>query len=240
MPPLPIAHTLITSLPWLSPQARAVIHALAAERGAIVTADEMAARVGLQNRFQLARLLQREGTPAFGQLADWICLLQWLWEAEEKRVTLLQLSRATATDAATCYRRCKRILGVPWSVARARGVHAALIQFLERCRCPVTRKPAALARSALVMSGATTVTRRTWRLVRRLEDRRYETVVSPPGQPPKIALSGEEARPLGFGHAEAAADAAAEQELGHLRRLRRTATSGLCITWASRLSRSPG
>ena len=38
------------------------------------------------------------------------------------------------------------------------------------------------------------VTRRTWRLLRRLEDRRYQTVVSPPGQPPKIALSGEEAR----------------------------------------------
>ena len=162
MPALPIAQTLITSLPWLSPPARAVIHALAAGRGAIVTADDMAARVGLQSRFQLARLFQREGTPAFRQLADWICVLQWLWEAEEKRVTLLQLSRGTATDAATCYRRCKRILGVPWSVARARGVHAALIQFLERCRCPVTRKPAALARSAFVVSGATTVTRRTW------------------------------------------------------------------------------
>src|SRR3954471_6449201 len=32
-------------------------------------------------------------------------------------------------------------------------------------------------------------TRRSWRLLRRLEDRRYQTVVSPPGQPPKIALS---------------------------------------------------
>jgi hypothetical protein len=38
------------------------------------------------------------------------------------------------------------------------------------------------------------VTHRTWRLLRRLEDRRYQTIVSPPGQPPKIALSGEEAR----------------------------------------------
>jgi hypothetical protein len=34
----------------------------------------------------------------------------------------------------------------------------------------------------------------SWRLSRRWGDRRYETVVSAPGQPAKITLSGEEAR----------------------------------------------
>lgn len=38
------------------------------------------------------------------------------------------------------------------------------------------------------------ITRRTWRLVRRLDDHRYQTVVTAPGQPPRIALTGEEAR----------------------------------------------
>jgi hypothetical protein len=41
---------------------------------------------------------------------------------------------------------------------------------------------------------AAPVTRRSWRLVRRSDDRRYQTVVSAPGQPPKITLGGEEAR----------------------------------------------
>ena len=136
----------------------------------------MAARVGLQNRFQLARLLQREGTPAFGQLADWICLLQWLWEAEEKRVTLLQLSRSSTTNAATCYRRCKRLLGVPWSVARQRGMHSALVRFLESCRCPVRRKSVTLGHSALAVRSSTKVTRRAWPAVVGV---RRRTAVSP-------------------------------------------------------------
>ncbi len=49
-----------------------------------------------------------------------------------------------------------------------------------------------LARETLDVSGP--ITRHTWRLVRRLDDRRYQTVVTAPGQPPRIALTGEEAR----------------------------------------------
>ena len=49
-----------------------------------------------------------------------------------------------------------------------------------------------LMREAVDVAGP--VTRRSWRLLRRLEDRRYQTVVRPPGQPPRIALSGDEAR----------------------------------------------
>ena len=36
--------------------------------------------------------------------------------------------------------------------------------------------------------------RQTWRLTRRWGDRRYQTVVSPPGQPPRVTVTGEEAR----------------------------------------------
>jgi len=49
-----------------------------------------------------------------------------------------------------------------------------------------------LVRETLDVSGP--ITRHTWRLVRRLDDRRYQTVVTAPGQPPRIALTGEEAR----------------------------------------------
>jgi len=136
MPPLPVALTLETALPWLSPRARAVINTLVITRGVFGSAEEMATRLGLNSRFQLFRLLRREGLPSFGELADWTCMLQLLWEAEGARAPLLRLARLSGMEPATCYRRCKRLLGVPWSVARTRGFAWALSTFLRRCRRP--------------------------------------------------------------------------------------------------------
>ena len=137
MPPLPLALTLEAVLPRLSPRGRAVINLLVITRGVFGGADEMATRIGVTSRFRLGRLLRREGLPPFGELADWTCLLQLLSEAERKRAPLLRLARLTGLEPATCYRRCKRLLGVPWRVARARGFAWALVRFLRRCRRPL-------------------------------------------------------------------------------------------------------
>ena len=90
-----------------------MINLLVITRGVFGGADEMATRIGVTNRFRLGRLLRREGLPPFGELADWTCLLQLLSEAEVKRAPLLRLARLAGLEPATCYRRCKRLLGVP-------------------------------------------------------------------------------------------------------------------------------
>ncbi|HEY6110478.1 MAG TPA: hypothetical protein VIV56_16370, partial [Gemmatimonadales bacterium] len=114
MPPLPIALTIQAGIPWLSPQGRAVISALVAANGQIANATAMAARVRAGSRYRLARLLRREGLPPFGRLADWIFVLQSMWEAESTGTPLLRVARRLEIEPATCYRRCRRTLGVPW------------------------------------------------------------------------------------------------------------------------------
>ncbi|MGE5762251.1 MAG: hypothetical protein ACM37V_18005, partial [Gemmatimonadota bacterium] len=93
MPPLPIGLTIQAGIPWLSAQGRAVISALVAANGQIESATAMAARIRAGNRYRLARLLRREGLPPFGQLADWIFVLQSVWEAEATGVPLLRVAR---------------------------------------------------------------------------------------------------------------------------------------------------
>jgi len=136
VPPLPIALAIQATLPWLSPQGRAVINALVAATGQIESANVMAARLRLGTRFRLARMLHQDGLPPFGALADWICLLQLLWEAEAANESLLRFARRIGIEPATCYRRCTRTLGVRWSVARENGFAWALVKFLDHCRRP--------------------------------------------------------------------------------------------------------
>ena len=136
MPPLPIGLTIQAGIPWLSAQGRAVISALVAANGQIESATAMAARIRAGNRYRLARLLRREGLPPFGQLADWIFVLQSVWEAEATGVPLLRVARRLGIEPATCYRRCRRTLGLPWRSARTKGYAWALVRFLHHCRKP--------------------------------------------------------------------------------------------------------
>ncbi len=104
MPPLPVALTMSVALPWLSPHGRGVVNTLLATVGQAVSVDELATRIGVGNRFRLARLLRREGLPPCGELADWTCALQLLWEAESSGLSLLQIADHSTLDPATCYR----------------------------------------------------------------------------------------------------------------------------------------
>ena len=136
MPPLPIALTIQAALPWLSPRGRGVINALVAADGQIKSASLMAARLRIGSRFQLARLLHRDGLPPFGRLSDWVFVLQSLWESEATGAAMLRIARRIGVEPATTYRRCTRTLGVPWRAAQAQGFASALLQFLHACRRP--------------------------------------------------------------------------------------------------------
>lgn len=132
MPPLPLALTFRALLPGLSTATDAVLGALVATDGAI-TAVEMARRVGLRTRFQLNRRLHDDGLPTFGELADWVSVLAVLWQAEAGGESLLAVATRVGLEPATCYRRCRRTLGVPWREARSAGFAAGLERFLQRC-----------------------------------------------------------------------------------------------------------
>ncbi|HWZ28210.1 MAG TPA: YncE family protein [Gemmatimonadales bacterium] len=133
MPPLPLALTFRALLPGLSPEVNAVLGALVASNGATMNAHTMARRVGLRTRFQLDRRLRHDGLPNFGELADWVAVLTVLRETEATDGSLLAVATRTGLEPATCYRRCRRTLGVPWRLARDRGFAWGLVLFLERC-----------------------------------------------------------------------------------------------------------
>jgi DNA-binding beta-propeller fold protein YncE len=134
MPPLPLASALLTRLPWLSAQGRAVINVLVCENGRAGSADLVAARLGLRTRFQLARLLRREGLPPYEMLTGWASVLYWMFEADRGGTTLLAIARRGHMDPAVCYRLIRRLTGLRWSELRRVGTAAVLLRFLTLCR----------------------------------------------------------------------------------------------------------
>jgi len=133
VPPLPLTLTLRALLPGLSRESQAILGALVAANGGSQGADLVARQVGLGNRFRLARRLASDGLPPFGELADWVSLLHFLWQSENTGGSLLRVALKNGLEPATCYRRCRRTLGVPWRAARARGFAWGVSRFLERC-----------------------------------------------------------------------------------------------------------
>lgn len=133
MPPLPLASAMLTRLPWLSAQGRAVINVMVCENGRTGSADIVAARLGLRTRFQLARLLRREGLPAYEILTGWASVLYWMFEADRGDVTLLALARRAHVDPSVSYRLIRRLTSLRWSELRRLGTAAVLLRFLQLC-----------------------------------------------------------------------------------------------------------
>ena len=128
------AGTLLqTALHWLSPQGHAVIQHLVMSQGYPGSAHEIATAVGLKNRFQLARLLERESLPTLENLAGWIRVMLWVLEWEGSRRSLSRLALGSIRDPATCYRTVERVTGLSWNRVRALGSDWVLLALLESC-----------------------------------------------------------------------------------------------------------
>jgi len=78
MPPLALASLLHQALPWLSVDGRAVVNTLVCDNGRVGSAQALCQRVGLRSRFQLNRLLRREGLPPYEELSGWVCVFYWM------------------------------------------------------------------------------------------------------------------------------------------------------------------
>lgn len=135
-----VARAVHKSRPDLSLRCRAVIEAVLLSGGSIGTAGEVAPHLGLHNRFELGRLLRREGLPPLHYLAGWASVLTWLERAESTGCSLCQLAFGARKDPATCYRTVKRITGLPWLEIRRLGSAWVLRRFMAQCR-PWQRSP---------------------------------------------------------------------------------------------------
>jgi len=120
--------------PDLSLRTRAVVEAVLLCGGPIGSAQCVAPHLGLRNRFELARLLKREGLPPLHDLAAWASVLAWLDRAECTGSSLCELAFRARKDPATCYRTVKRVTGRRWVELRQLGSRWVIEQFVAHCR----------------------------------------------------------------------------------------------------------
>lgn len=130
---VPLETALLQSLPWLSARGRAAINFLIYDHGRSSSAEALAARLGLSTRYQLARLLRREGLPTYETLTGWISTLYWRSEAEHSHATLVLLARRSHRALAASYRLVLRVTGRRWSELRRASLDELLRHFVAQC-----------------------------------------------------------------------------------------------------------
>jgi hypothetical protein len=129
------ASTLLqTGLHWLSPQGHAVVQHLIRTQGYPGPANQTASALGLRNRFQLSRLLEREGLPCLEDLAGWVRVMLWVLDWESTGVSLSRSALGSVRDPAACYRTVERVTGLGWNRVRSLGSSWVLLALLESCR----------------------------------------------------------------------------------------------------------
>jgi len=100
---------------------RVIIDAMLLAEHSIGSADQVADRLGLRNRFRLARLLKREGLPPLHRLAGWVTILSWVGRAEGQGESLCTIAFHSRRHPSACYRLVKEITGCRWEQLLANG-----------------------------------------------------------------------------------------------------------------------
>ncbi|HWC73279.1 MAG TPA: hypothetical protein VG454_05010 [Gemmatimonadales bacterium] len=126
---LAIIRTLRPNLPLL---ASAVVEAIMLTEGAIGSADQVARRLGLPNRFKLARLLKQSGLPPLHRLAEWATLESWVTAAERDNLSLCHIAFRAKRHPSACYRLVKEITGRGWEEVRTLGSSWVQMEFTNR------------------------------------------------------------------------------------------------------------
>jgi YVTN family beta-propeller protein len=103
---------------------------------------DLAAWLGLHDRYQLARVLRREGLPRLELLGGWARTLYWMIETETSGISLRELAERERLDPAVAYRLVRRVTGRRWSEIRHDGLSVALLRFRDLCRAAaVAQRP---------------------------------------------------------------------------------------------------
>ncbi|HEV2686861.1 MAG TPA: hypothetical protein VGW79_09500, partial [Actinomycetota bacterium] len=111
-----------------------VINILICDNGRVGSVQTLSARLGLRTRFQLGRLLHREGLPPYEELAGWVCVFHWMLRADagEGRGALRSLADHSAIELASSYRLVRRITGQSWKDLRRAGTEEVTRWFQRR------------------------------------------------------------------------------------------------------------
>lgn len=138
MPPLALASLLHQALPWLSVDGRAVVNILICDNGRVGSAQALSERLGLHSRFQLNRLLRREGLPPYEELSGWVCVFYWMVRGDlaQGRAALRPLAPQTRIEIASAYRLVRRVTGHRWTELRRAGTSEVLRWFRDRTHPP--------------------------------------------------------------------------------------------------------
>ncbi|MGH9891352.1 MAG: hypothetical protein ACREA0_05095 [bacterium] len=129
-----VERVLKVALPRLSVRGQTILDAVRLAGGTIGSTAMVARRLGLANRFALARMMQREGLPGLRELAAWVGLLGWVAVAERSGMPLFAIAVRSHKSPAVCYRTVRRLTGLTWMQLRERGWEWLLGRFLRRCR----------------------------------------------------------------------------------------------------------
>jgi hypothetical protein len=121
-------------MPWVSTVGRSVLMALVKRHGYPGPADSFAASIGVRNRYQLSRILQRDGLPCLEELAGWVRLLTWVTSWETSGVPLSRSALSSLRDPSPMFRLVERLTGHTWTQVRSLGSDWVFLQLLERCR----------------------------------------------------------------------------------------------------------
>jgi DNA-binding beta-propeller fold protein YncE len=150
MPPLALALLLTRTLPWLTVDGRAVMNTLICDNGRVGSAEALCRRLGLRSRFQLNRLLRREGLPPYEELAGWVCVFYWMLKADAEPggdASLRALATTARMDVASCYRLVRRVSGRCWTQLRGAGTDAVVALFRRRTQPRRMTSPSSVART---------------------------------------------------------------------------------------------
>lgn len=121
-------------LPPLPDIGGAVLDQIVLTGGSAPPTAPLASRLGLSNRYALARLMHREGLPGIRELGSWITILGWVWEAEQTDDSLFVIAIRHHRSPAGCYRLVKRLTGFTWIQLRERGTCWLVERLEHRCR----------------------------------------------------------------------------------------------------------
>ncbi len=121
--------------PGMSFRTRAVVEAILLSEGSIGSARAVARSLGLRNRFELARLLRREGLPPLHRLAAWATILSWVSAAERDGLSLCHQAFRSERYPGACYRLVKEVTQLRWGEVRALGSAWVVRQLLEEFSC---------------------------------------------------------------------------------------------------------
>lgn len=96
------------------------------------SAHQVAADVGLGDRYRLAHRLKAEGLPPLRELTAWVRVLLWVVAWEQSGTSLAQQASREGRYASQYYREVRRVTGLGWYQVRERGSGWVLTELRKR------------------------------------------------------------------------------------------------------------